>query len=176
MDGLAEEAAEDPMRTRLAFALLVPLVAGCLAAAWAAAPETAPAPEPSRLLVDEHPFEAAAKAPPRIVLAPIARVDRIDGALLYGAYCAQCHGEQGRADGPLAAHLGVAVPDLTGLADERGAFDRRAVRAAVARRAMVPHADAEPWRDVLADSYGDRTAERMLNALVRYVETLQTPR
>jgi len=164
------------MRTRIAFALLVPLVAGCLAAAGATAPVTAPAPEPSQLSLAAHPFEAAPKPPPRIVLAPIARIDRIDGKLLYGAYCAQCHGEQGRADGPLAERLGVAVPDLTGLADERGAFDRRAVRVAVARRDMVPHADAEPWRAVLADSYGDRKAERMVSALVRYVETLQTPR
>ncbi len=35
------------------------------------------------------------------------------GARLYATYCANCHGERGRGDGPTASVLRVRVPDLT---------------------------------------------------------------
>jgi mono/diheme cytochrome c family protein len=123
------EEAEDPMRARLAFAVLVALAAGGFAAAVAASSVPDPAREPARLPAAEHPFAAELEPAPRIVLAPIARVHRVDGARLYGAYCAQCHGERGHADGPLAERLGVTVPDLTALAGEGGTLDRGALRA-----------------------------------------------
>lgn len=164
------------MRARLAFAVLVALTAGGFAAAVAASSVPDPTREPARLPAADHPFAAELEPAPLIVLAPIARVRRVDGALLYGAYCAQCHGGRGHADGPLAERLGVTVPDLTALAGEGGKLDRGALRGAIARRDMVPHAEAEPWREVLVASYGARKAERMLTALMRHVETLQAER
>jgi hypothetical protein len=160
------------MRTRLAFALFVALVAACLAVASAAVPAV-PA-EPFQLPAELHPFTS--EPAPGLALEPIPLVARVDGALVYGAYCAQCHGENGHADGPLAARLAEPIPDLTALADEAGEVDRGAVRRAVAERHMMPAAVAETWRDVLAATYGERDAERMLTALVRHLESLQARR
>lgn len=36
-----------------------------------------------------------------------------EGAKLYKTYCASCHGEQGRGDGPASAGLTPRPPDLT---------------------------------------------------------------
>jgi mono/diheme cytochrome c family protein len=37
------------------------------------------------------------------------------GAALYGEFCAACHGDAGRGDGPAAAGLGSPMPDFTAL-------------------------------------------------------------
>ena len=45
----------------------------------------------------------------------------------YEAACAVCHGYQGKGDGPLAAQMKTATPDLTSLARNNGGvfpFDR----------------------------------------------------
>lgn len=42
------------------------------------------------------------------------------GQQMYGAYCASCHGPGGQGDGPLAADLPVAPPDLTRLSAGNG--------------------------------------------------------
>jgi mono/diheme cytochrome c family protein len=42
------------------------------------------------------------------------------GRIQYAASCAQCHGPDGRGDGPIAGTLRVAPPDLTGLARANG--------------------------------------------------------
>jgi mono/diheme cytochrome c family protein len=45
------------------------------------------------------------------------------GAALYVAYCAACHGLAGRGDGPVAGALATRPPDLTRIAARRdGAF------------------------------------------------------
>jgi mono/diheme cytochrome c family protein len=61
-----------------------------------------------------------------LAVTPEARADRPDpamaekGKVTYERYCVSCHGPQGRADGPLARDLAVAVPDLTTLAARNG--------------------------------------------------------
>src|SRR6266508_993503 len=40
-------------------------------------------------------------------------IQSIEGKALYGAYCAVCHGTDGRGDGPMAKALKSATPDLT---------------------------------------------------------------
>ncbi|MEP3295634.1 MAG: c-type cytochrome [Hyphomicrobiales bacterium] len=42
------------------------------------------------------------------------------GRNTYSQYCAQCHGESGLGDGPLAATLPKTVPNLTMIAAQNG--------------------------------------------------------
>lgn len=44
----------------------------------------------------------------------------IDGPALFQAYCAVCHGSDARGQGPMAASLKVASPDLTRIAERHG--------------------------------------------------------
>ncbi|WP_238364291.1 c-type cytochrome [Mesobacterium pallidum] len=43
-----------------------------------------------------------------------------DGARLFAETCSACHGPSGHGDGPVAAELPVALPDLTQLAATSG--------------------------------------------------------
>jgi mono/diheme cytochrome c family protein len=56
----------------------------------------------------------------------------VTGRALYGDYCAACHGDTGRGDGPAAAALRPRPPDLTGLsARNQGEFPMLAVMGKV---------------------------------------------
>jgi mono/diheme cytochrome c family protein len=47
----------------------------------------------------------------RVDTAPL--MDSIEGPALYKAYCATCHGTDGKGFGPMAAWLKIKTPDLT---------------------------------------------------------------
>jgi mono/diheme cytochrome c family protein len=47
-------------------------------------------------------------------------IDSIRGDNLHRAYCASCHGVDGRGNGPMAPWMKVALPDLTRIADRNG--------------------------------------------------------
>ena len=47
-------------------------------------------------------------------------IDSIRGDNLYKAYCASCHGVDGKGNGPMAAWIKVAPPDLTRIAARNG--------------------------------------------------------
>jgi|OpeIllAssembly_1097287.scaffolds.fasta_scaffold277769_2 mono/diheme cytochrome c family protein len=55
-------------------------------------------------------------APPTIVIVEARPADNIDGAALFQAYCASCHGRNGKGDGPAARAIRTPVPDLTQIA------------------------------------------------------------
>jgi len=157
------------MRMRNTFTIVTLLAAGLAGLvlfaqepAPAAGDETQSAVEPST-------------AQPKIVLKEIEPVNPIEGARIYAAYCADCHGESGRGDGPLADRLGVEIPDLTHLGDASGHFDRSEVRRAIAKSHMVPVEEAENWHEVLVGSFGTHRGEVMLTRLAWHLETLQAP-
>lgn len=54
------------------------------------------------------------------------------GAQLYAQHCVACHGSTGQGDGPIAAQLAVAPPDLTALSiANRGVFPADDVMAQI---------------------------------------------
>ena len=62
-----------------------------------------------------------------------------DGHDTFLRYCASCHGEGGRGDGPLAASLTKPPTDLTQLAARNGGrYDEHAVMAAIDGRRSIP--------------------------------------
>ena len=52
--------------------------------------------------------------------SPRTLIAEMDGKSLFGAYCASCHGMDGKGKGPVAAALKDKVPDLTTLSFRRG--------------------------------------------------------
>ena len=50
------------------------------------------------------------------------------GEEIFMKYCAACHGESGRGDGPVAAGLATTVPDLTAISRHYGGFPTQVVR------------------------------------------------
>lgn len=46
----------------------------------------------------------------------------VDGRELYESYCASCHGIDARGNGPVAASLRIAPPDLTRIAQRNAGF------------------------------------------------------
>jgi mono/diheme cytochrome c family protein len=47
-------------------------------------------------------------------------IESLDGRLLFRAYCASCHGQEGRGGGPAVSALKTPPPDLTGISQRNG--------------------------------------------------------
>ncbi len=111
---------------------------------------------------------------PPLVIASMAGTD------LFRAYCASCHGRGGKGDGPTAAALKTAVPDLTTLAKRSGGtFPRARVQALVSHGedlSTSSHGSRQMpvWGPIFQalDPNDTRTAVRISN-IVEYVESIQ---
>ena len=108
----------------------------------------------------------------------IGSAQSVSGAELFFTHCASCHGRQGEGDGPVAAVMSVAVPNLRTLSQRsNGTFPAEAVSAYVDGRDL-PRAHGERimpvWGDVFADDGGAvDDAPRRLAAVVEFVRELQ---
>ena len=102
----------------------------------------------------------------------------LDGADLYRAYCASCHGKNGKGDGPVAPALKATVPDLTVIAaNNRGKFPVARVRRIIMGQGMIAsHGSREMpvWGPIFyqVEADVDRGPVRMEN-LVKYLESIQ---
>ena len=63
---------------------------------------------------------AYSQAKVEIKHGPTPDVDPASGAEMYRAYCAVCHGVDGKGNGPAAPALNAALPDLTLLKRNNG--------------------------------------------------------
>jgi mono/diheme cytochrome c family protein len=105
--------------------------------------------------------------------------DYNSGAYLYRTFCASCHGERGKGDGPVAPLLVTRPPDLTTIAARAaGRFNQPEVFAAIdGRRRVRGHGPAEMpvWGDVLkaTEGHDDAIIKKRIDALVVHVESLQ---
>ena len=108
-----------------------------------------------------------------------AREDYNSGAYLYRAFCATCHGETGKGDGPVAELADRRPSDLTVLARHQGGtYPRERVIRILENAEPLPGHEppAMPnWRNVLRKTEGDneRVIRQRLEALVDHVATLQ---
>ena len=67
--------------------------------------------------------QPAQNATPTVVTTNAKDVRTIEGAKLYDAYCASCHGRDGKGNGPAAKAMPTPVPDLTQLNAKNGGTD-----------------------------------------------------
>jgi mono/diheme cytochrome c family protein len=107
------------------------------------------------------------------------RADYSSGAYLYRAFCATCHGEAGKGDGPVADIADRRPSDLTVLTrNNGGSFPRDRVIRVLERVEPLPGHDppAMPnWSNVLRTTEGAdaRVIRQRLEALADHVGTLQ---
>ncbi len=99
-------------------------------------------------------------------------------------YCAACHGDGGRGDGPVATAIAKPVPDLTGIAARRGGkFPRQIIKNAIDGRWQIdahgtqqmPVWGFEFWISEGAGDFSEPRVDRILDGLVDYLASIQAP-
>ena len=106
----------------------------------------------------------------------------------FRLYCSDCHGENGRGDGPKTFGLSGPAPDLTKLSLRNGGqFPRERLQAIIdGREILKNHGNREMpvwglWfkmeaEEDLGGAEGDEgTVQRRITGLIDYLETLQDP-
>ncbi len=107
--------------------------------------------------------------------------EAINGNALYNAYCASCHGTDGRGDGPVAKSLKVAPSDLTRIATRNGgAYPPERVARIIAGYDKAPGAhgsgDMPVWGPVFSRVESDKElGRRRIDAIARYLAQIQKP-
>lgn len=101
----------------------------------------------------------------------------IDGEYNFVAYCAVCHGMNGKGGGPAVPALKVPVPDLTTMAKRYGTYDELAVMDQIGGTSRVPAAhgsvDMPIWGPLFRSQGGDQAARIRVRNLAAYVGRLQ---
>lgn len=111
--------------------------------------------------------------------------DAREGATVYAENCSTCHGPRGLGDGPIAAELAIAPPDLTKIADRNGgAFPAAEVLSTIdgyakgthQGRVMPEFGIVLGAETVPVDIDGTLTpTPRPLAALLSYLQDIQNP-
>lgn len=121
-------------------------------------------------------------ARPVVVVVNAPPTMAVDGATLYQAYCASCHGPAGRGNGAAAHALPVPVPDLTQFASthEGDCLTRLVGILETGHRGpnqpAVSQADLDMpnWVPIFASLSSDRsTAFLRVRNVAKYVVTIQ---
>jgi len=105
--------------------------------------------------------------------------DAVQGASLYQAHCAVCHGQDAKGDGPMAKSLKVSPPDLTRIATRNHAhFPLARVQKIIAGEVAVPagHGTREMpvWGPVFSQIVWDQDLGQIrVYNLARYIEQKQ---
>jgi mono/diheme cytochrome c family protein len=125
---------------------------------------------------------ALAQTPPaprtKLEVVPAREKGVTKGSALYTAYCATCHGKDGKGGGPAAAALKAAPADLTQLAAKNGGkFPVGAVRLALTGGSSTPaHGSTEMpvWGPIFrAMASNQSIAALRADNLVKYLESIQ---
>jgi mono/diheme cytochrome c family protein len=104
------------------------------------------------------------------------------GEELFGRFCASCHGEQARGDGPVARSLRTAPPDLTTISQRHGEFPVTLIRDMIDGRGVdvrahgtreMPVWGYEFWVEEGGDVVAQRAVRDAIAKLVDYVRSLQ---
>jgi mono/diheme cytochrome c family protein len=104
----------------------------------------------------------------------------VSGSYTYRTYCATCHGEKGKGDGPLAESLRFHPPDLTQMAKQNdGDYPSDLVRQIIdGRQPIEGHGgpDMPVWGDAFKNSetgYDDEKVKLKIDSVVEHLKRLQ---
>ena len=109
-------------------------------------------------------------------------IQSLDGAALYKAYCATCHGIDGKGVGPMTEWLKIQSPDLTRLSiREGGKFPFARVQQVISGEANITagHGTREMpvWGPIFSQVTWDQDLGRMrVYNLAKYIEKVQEKR
>ena len=104
------------------------------------------------------------------------------GEEIFMKYCAACHGESGRGDGPVARGLVTMVPDLTAITQRYGGFPTTLIRDTIDGRGArvdahgtrtMPVWGYEFWIEEGGDVVAQREMKEVILKLVDYIRSIQ---
>lgn len=104
----------------------------------------------------------------------------IEGPELYRAYCAVCHGSDGKGRGPMAKSLKAKVPDLTRITTRSGGtFPLERVQKIISGEEPLPAGHGTRgmpvWGPIFSQIAWDQDLGRMrIYNLAKYIEELQS--
>jgi len=111
---------------------------------------------------------------------PARLINSLQGADLYKAYCAVCHGSDAQGNGPMSKSLRSAPPDLTRIAERNGgSFPAVRIRNVISGEEALGagHGTREMplWGPIFSQVGQDQDLGRVrIDNLARYLESLQT--
>jgi len=107
-------------------------------------------------------------------------IDSLQGRALYSAYCAVCHGKDGKGGGPMATSLKVAPPDLAHISLRNGGkFPMARIEQIIAGEEPLAagHGTREMpvWGPIFSQIAWDQDLGRVrVDNLAKYIEGMQT--
>ena len=116
---------------------------------------------------------------PEIKHVPATYTSPSSGKEMYAAYCASCHGTDGKGNGPAASALKMPVTNLTTLAASNGGtFPAAHVAAVLQGDSMTPaHGSKQMpvWGPIFLSLGGHSAAQVQLRVrnLTNYLESMQ---
>jgi mono/diheme cytochrome c family protein len=114
---------------------------------------------------------------PTIKTVPVKPTRTLDAKEMFHEYCAVCHGDQGKGNGPAADALKKAPADLTQIARKNGGTfpEVRVMRVIDGEDVLVAHGSrAMPiWGNLFRSLEGPGSETLRVNALMKYIEKLQ---
>ncbi len=130
------------------------------------------------MLVSITAVTVAQETQTQIKKVPAPATSPASGEKMYVAYCAACHGRDGKGDGPAAPALKGPIPDLTTLAQANGGKFPTAHVAAVLRfgtGGLIAHGskDMPIWGPLFSTMGNPDTETLRISNLTHYLETLQ---
>jgi len=120
----------------------------------------------------------AQQAKPKLEVSGAHDTSLTKGPALYHRYCAVCHGNDGKGNGPAAAALKATPTDLTQLSKNNGGkFPVGAVRQLLGGGSSTPAHGSEEmpiWGPVFRAMNPDQAIAKLrVDNLLRYLESIQ---
>lgn len=107
-------------------------------------------------------------------------INSLNGQILFQNYCATCHGDGAKGDGPMARVLKTSPADLTQITVRNGGrFPAKEIERVIAGEVdLTSHGTREMplWGPIFSQVAWDQDLGRVRIAnLVKYLESIQTP-
>ncbi len=117
----------------------------------------------------------------RIKRVPIKEVSPVSGQEMYVNYCAQCHGQSAKGDGPVTFAVNADPPDLTLLTkNHQGKFPEMYVAGVISGDQWLPahgSKDMPMWGSLFRSLHGGASSpaevHQRIHNLTDYVASLQ---